>query len=183
MSRRSAAPVRNILPDPLFKEVEITKFINHVMKSGKKAVAERIVYGALNIVAVKSKGKGKKEEGETASTGSSGGSIWDNSELRKIAFETLERALENVMPTVEVKSRRVGGSNYQVPVEIRDTRRKALGKRWLVSYAQQRGEKSMPERLAGEILDAANKRGGAFKKMEDVHRMADANKAFIHYRW
>lgn len=184
MSRRSAAPVRNILPDPLFKEIEITKFINHVMKSGKKAVAERIVYGALNIVALKSKGKVKKEEGETSSGSSaSGSSIWDNAELRKIAFDTLERALDNIMPTVEVKSRRVGGSNYQVPVEIRDTRRKALGKRWLVSYAQQRGEKSMPERLAGEILDAANKRGGAFKKMEDVHRMADANKAFIHYRW
>lgn len=183
MSRRSAAPVRNILPDPLFKEIEITKFINHVMKSGKKAVAERIVYGALNIVAVKSKGKIKKEEGESAEGGSTGTSIWDNAELRKIAVDTLAKALENIMPSVEVKSRRVGGSNYQVPVEIRDTRRKALGKRWLVSYAQQRGEKSMPERLAGEILDAANKRGGAFKKMEDVHRMADANKAFIHYRW
>ncbi len=183
MSRRSAAPVRNILPDPLFKEIEITKFINHVMKSGKKAVAERIVYGALNIVAVKSKGKVKKEEGESGESGSTGTSIWDSSDLRKIAVETLAKALENIMPSVEVKSRRVGGSNYQVPVEIRDTRRKALGKRWLVSYAQQRGEKSMPERLAGEILDAANKRGGAFKKMEDVHRMADANKAFIHYRW
>ncbi|MDQ2993774.1 MAG: 30S ribosomal protein S7 [Pseudomonadota bacterium] len=184
MSRRSAAPVRNILPDPLFKEIEITKFINHVMKDGKKAVAERIVYGALNIVAVKSKGKGKKEDGEeSAGSTASGTSIWDSSELRKIAVETLAKALENIMPSVEVKSRRVGGSNYQVPIEIRDTRRKALSKRWLVSYAQQRGEKSMPERLAGEILDAANKRGGAFKKMEDVHRMADANKAFIHYRW
>lgn len=185
MSRRSAAPVRRILPDPLFKEIEITKFINHVMKSGKKSVAERIVYGALNIVAIKSKAKPKKEEGDgdTGGTSTGGTSIWDSSEHRKIAFETLVKALENIMPTVEVKSRRVGGSNYQVPIEIRETRRKALGKRWLVSYAQQRGEKSMPERLAGEILDAANKRGGAFKKMEDVHRMADANKAFIHYRW
>lgn len=192
MSRRSAAPVRIILGDPLFKEVEITKFINSVMRNGKKSVAEKIVYGALNIVALRSKGKAKKSEDETG--GESGGkgsktkasavvSIWNSDELRKVAFEIYESALSNVMPAVEVKSRRVGGSTYQVPVEVRDSRRKALGKRWLVLYAQQRGEKSMPERLAGEILDAANKRGGAFKKMEDVHRTADANKAFIHFRW
>ncbi|MBX9587628.1 MAG: 30S ribosomal protein S7 [Gammaproteobacteria bacterium] len=192
MSRRSAAPVRIILGDPLFKEVEITKFINSVMRNGKKSVAEKIVYGALNIVALRSKGKIKKNEDETG--GESGGkgsktmssaavSIWNSDELRKVAFEIYESALSNVMPAVEVKSRRVGGSTYQVPVEVRDSRRKALGKRWLVLYAQQRGEKSMPERLAGEILDAANKRGGAFKKMEDVHRTADANKAFIHFRW
>ena len=192
MSRRSAAPVRIILGDPLFKEVEITKFINSVMRNGKKSVAEKIVYGALNIVALRSKGKLKKNEDETGGeSGGKGGkntpsvatSIWNSDELRKVAFEIYESALGNVMPAVEVKSRRVGGSTYQVPVEVRDSRRKALGKRWLVQYAQQRGEKSMPERLAGEILDAANKRGGAYKKMEDVHRTADANKAFIHFRW
>lgn len=211
MSRRNAAPVRIVLGDPLFKEVEITKFINSVMRNGKKSVAEKIVYGALNIVAMRSKSKLRKsaeeEGGETGSstgsaegeTGSKGGksakgsknapaatsevSIWNSDELRKVALEVYEAALEHVMPAVEVKSRRVGGSTYQVPVEVRESRRKALGKRWLVQYAQQRGEKSMPERLAGEILDAANKRGGAYKKMEDVHRTADANKAFIHFRW
>lgn len=209
MSRRSAAPVRIILGDPLFKEVEITKFINSVMRNGKKSVAEKIVYGALNIVALRSKGKKKQAEEEGGDAGSQGSetggtgsksakgakgaknapaaasdtSIWNSDELRKIALEIYEAALEHVMPAVEVKSRRVGGSTYQVPVEVRESRRKALGKRWLVQYAQQRGEKSMPERLAGEILDAANKRGGAYKKMEDVHRTADANKAFIHFRW
>ena len=190
MSRRNAAPVRIIAGDPLFKEVEITKFINSVMRNGKKSVAEKIVYGALNIVALRSKGK-KKQDEEGGDAGSKGGknapsanhSIWDSEDLRKIALEIYEAALENVMPAVDVKSRRVGGSTYQVPVEVRESRRKALGKRWLVQYAQQRGEKSMPERLAGEILDAANKRGGAYKKMEDVHRTADANKAFIHFRW
>lgn len=200
MSRRNAAPVRIIAGDPLFKEVEITKFINSVMRNGKKSVAEKIVYGALNIVALRSKGKMKRraeeEGGDTGDqggeTGAKGGknapitaetSIWNSEELRKVALEIYEAALEHVMPAVEVKSRRVGGSTYQVPVEVRESRRKALGKRWLVQYAQQRGEKSMPERLAGELLDAANKRGGAYKKMEDVHRTADANKAFIHFRW
>lgn len=210
MSRRNAAPVRVVLGDPLFKEVEITKFINSVMRNGKKAVAEKIVYGALNIVAMRSKSKlrksaeeeggetggGSTTEGEAGVKGAKGSkgskkapaatsdvSIWNSDELRKVALEVYEAALEHVMPAVEVKSRRVGGSTYQVPVEVRESRRKALGKRWLVQYAQQRGEKSMPERLAGEILDAANKRGGAYKKMEDVHRTADANKAFIHFRW
>ncbi len=191
MSRRNAAPVRIIAGDPLFKDVEITKFINSVMRNGKKSVAEKIVYGALNLVAVRSKGRKKHEEegAEASSAGSKGGkpatnqSIWNSEDLRKVALEIYEAALENVMPAVEVKSRRVGGSTYQVPVEVRESRRKALGKRWLVQYAQQRGEKSMPERLAGELLDAANKRGGAYKKMEDVHRTADANKAFIHFRW
>lgn len=189
MSRRSSAPVRIILDDPLFKEVEITKFINSVMRNGKKSVAEKIVYGALNIVALRSKGKmNKRAEEEGGESGgkkapSTGTSIWDSEELRKVALEIYEAALDHVMPTVEVKSRRVGGSTYQVPVEVRESRRKALGKRWLVQFASKRGEKSMPERLAGELLDAANKRGGAYKKMEDVHRTADANKAFIHFRW
>jgi small subunit ribosomal protein S7 len=192
MSRRNAAPVRIIAGDPLFKEVEITKFINSVMRNGKKSVAEKIVYGALNLVALRSKGKRKQADEEGGETGGKGGknapatadlSIWNSEELRKVALEVYEVALEHVMPTVEVKSRRVGGSTYQVPVEVRESRRKALGKRWLVQYAQQRGEKSMPERLAGELLDAANKRGGAYKKMEDVLRTADANKAFIHFRW
>jgi small subunit ribosomal protein S7 len=141
---------------------------------------------------LKSKGKKKQGEEEGGETGGKGGknlpssaeiSIWNSEELRKVALEVYGAALEHVMPAVEVKARRVGGSTYQVPIEVRESRRKALGKRWLVQYAQQRGEKSMPERLAGEILDAANKRGGAYKKMEDVHRTADANKAFIHFRW
>lgn len=192
MSRRNAAPVRIIAGDPLFKEVEITKFINSVMRNGKKSVAEKIVYGALNLVALRSKGKRKQAEDDGGATGGKAGknapvtadlSIWNSEELRKVALEVYEAALEHVMPAVEVKSRRVGGSTYQVPVEVRESRRKALGKRWLVQYAQQRGEKSMPERLAGELLDAANKRGGAYKKMEDVLRTADANKAFIHFRW
>jgi len=155
MRRRSAAK-RAILPDPKFKSEMIAKFINMVMMHGKKSVAESIVYGALDAVTAKVKVEG---------------------------VEALEKALENVRPTVEVKSRRVGGATYQVPVEVRPNRRMALAMRWLVEAARKRGEKGMGARLAGEIMDASENRGSAVKKREDTHRMAEANKAFSHYRW
>lgn len=156
MARRRAIPKRTILPDPKFKDLMLAKFINIIMFDGKKAVAERVVYGALDQVVDKSKGE---------------------------AVEMLTKALENVRPMVEVKSRRVGGATYQVPVEVRADRRMTLAMRWLVEAARKRSEKSMDRRLAGEILDAIESRGSAVKKREDVHRMADANKAFSHYRW
>ena len=154
--RRRAAAKRAILPDPKFKSEMIAKFINMVMMHGKKSVAESIVYGALDSVSEKTKIE---------------------------AVEALEKALDNVRPMVEVKSRRVGGATYQVPVEVRPNRRNALAMRWLVDAARSRGEKGMGARLAGEILDAAENRGAAVKKREDTHRMAEANKAFSHYRW
>jgi small subunit ribosomal protein S7 len=154
--RRRAAAKRAILPDPKFKSEMIAKFINMVMMHGKKSVAEKIVYGALDSVSEKTKIE---------------------------AVEALEKALDNVRPMVEVKSRRVGGATYQVPVEVRPNRRNALAMRWLVDAARSRGEKGMGARLAGEILDAAENRGAAVKKREDTHRMAEANKAFSHYRW
>ena len=156
MPRRRVAAKRDILPDPKFGNVTLAKFMNHVMVSGKKSVAERIVYGALDIV----------EE-----------------RLKKSPVEVFEEALDNVAPLVEVKSRRVGGATYQVPVEVRPSRRTALAMRWLVDYARSRGEKSMPQRLAGELIDAVQGKGGAVKKREDVHRMAEANRAFSHYRF
>ena len=156
MPRRRIAAKREIIPDPKFNSTRLAKFINHVMESGKKAVAERIVYGALDIVAEKS-----KEE----------------------PVEMFEKALENIQPMVEVKSRRVGGATYQVPVEVRPSRQHALAMRWLVEFSRKRGEKSMAQRLAGEILDAADSKGSAVKKREDVHRMAEANKAFSHFRF
>ncbi len=156
MPRRRVVAKREILPDPKFGDVTLAKFINHVMVSGKKSLSERIVYGALDTIAAKSEGD---------------------------ALEVFKEALENVAPMVEVKSRRVGGATYQVPVEVRPARRTALAMRWLVEYARGRGEKSMPGRLAGEILDAAAQKGAAVKKREDVHRMAEANKAFSHFRF
>ncbi len=156
MARRRAIPKRTILPDPKYKDLMLAKFINILMLDGKKAVAERVVYGALDQVVEKSKGE---------------------------AVEALNKALENVRPMVEVKSRRVGGATYQVPVEVRADRRMALAMRWLVEAARKRSEKSMDRRLAGEIMDAMESRGSAVKKREDVHRMAEANKAFSHYRW
>ncbi|NWN92758.1 30S ribosomal protein S7 [Marinobacter adhaerens] len=156
MPRRRIAAKREIIPDPKFGSTRLAKFINHVMESGKKAVAERIVYGALTIVAEKS-----KEE----------------------PLDMFEKALENIQPMVEVKSRRVGGATYQVPVEVRPSRQHALAMRWLVEFSRKRGEKSMAQRLAGEILDAADSKGSAVKKREDVHRMAEANKAFSHFRF
>jgi small subunit ribosomal protein S7 len=156
MSRRHRAEKRDIIPDPKFGDVVLTKFMNAVMLDGKKSTAERIVYGALDIVAEKAKDDPIK--------------VWD-------------RAMSNVKPKVEVKSRRVGGSTYQVPVDVRFDRSQALGMRWIVQYARQRSEKTMRDRLAAEILDAAQNRGNTVKKREDVHKMADANKAFAHYRW
>lgn len=156
MPRRRVVAKREVLPDPKFGNTTLAKFMNMVMVSGKKAVAERIVYGALAIVQEK---------------------------LNKDPIEVFDDALENVAPIVEVKSRRVGGATYQVPVEVRPARRQALGMRWLVEYSRQRGEKSMPQRLAGEMIDAAQGKGGAVKKREDVHRMAEANKMFSHYRF
>lgn len=156
MPRRRVAAKREILPDPKFNSQVLAKFINHVMESGKKSVAERIVYGALDKVAERSK---------------------------QNPVELFEKALDALRPAVEVKSRRVGGATYQVPVEVRPSRRTALAMRWLVDSARNRGEKSMPLRLAGEILDAVEGKGAAVKKREDVHRMAEANKAFSHYRF
>ncbi|WP_303904192.1 30S ribosomal protein S7 [Thiohalomonas denitrificans] len=157
MARRRVAAKREILPDPKFGNVTLSKFMNIVMLSGKKSVAERIVYGALDQVAAKNK------SGEPV--------------------EIFEKALANIRPMVEVKSRRVGGATYQVPIEVRGDRGVALAMRWLVSSARKRGEKSMDIRLANEILEAAEQRGTAVKKREDTHRMAEANKAFAHYRW
>ena len=156
MARRHSAPKREILPDPKFKSEVIAKFINILMLSGKKSVAEKIVYGALGSVAERSKSD---------------------------SVEAFEKALENIRPMVEVKSRRVGGATYQVPVEVRPNRRNALAMRWLVDAARKRSEKGMGARLAGEIMDAFENRGSAVKKREDTHRMAEANKAFAHYRW
>lgn len=156
MPRRRVVAKREVLPDPKFGSQTLAKFINVVMVDGKKSVAERIVYGALDIVA-------EKKSGE--------------------ALDVFEQALDNIRPSVEVKSRRVGGSTYQVPVEVRPARQSALAMRWLVEYSRKRGEKSMRQRLAGEMIDAVENRGAAVKKREDVHKMAEANKAFSHYRW
>ncbi len=157
MSRRKVAAKRVILPDPKYKSEQLTKFINMAMKDGKKSTAEKIVYGALTEI-------GEKRGG--------------GNEL-----EVLETALDNVRPSVEVKSRRVGGATYQVPVEVRQVRRTTLAMRWLIDSARKRGEHSMAKRLAGELLDASEQRGAAVKKREDTHKMADANKAFSHFRW
>jgi small subunit ribosomal protein S7 len=159
MSRRSQAPRRSTLPDPKYGNAMLAKFINMVMRSGKKSVAERIVYGALNRIAERS---GQDEQR---------------------ALEMLGQALDNIKPAVEVKSRRVGGATYQVPVEVRAARRETLAMRWAIDAARKRSEKSMAMRLAHELMDAAENRGSAVKKREDTHRMADANKAFAHYRW
>jgi small subunit ribosomal protein S7 len=156
MPRRREVPKRVILPDPKFHDLQIAKFINMIMRNGKKATAERIMYYALDNVTQKS--------------------TMDSVEL-------MEKALENVRPTVEVKSRRVGGATYQVPVEVRASRRNALAMRWLIEAAQKRGEKTMSQKLAGELLDASESKGSAVKKREDTHRMAEANKAFAHFRW
>jgi small subunit ribosomal protein S7 len=156
MSRRKSADRRTILPDPKFGSEKLAKFMNMVMERGKKSTAEGIVYDALDVIASKRGGE---------------------------AMETLDKALDNVRPMVEVKSRRVGGATYQVPVEVRPIRQQALAMRWLIEAARARTEKSMPQRLAAELMEASENRGSAVKKREEVHRMADANKAFAHYRW
>lgn len=179
MSRRRRAPKREILPDPKYKSELIAKFVNHVMVSGKKSVAEKIVYGALAVAIQKLKDKVKpeKEKGGEGDGGEAGGVTGG------VALTVFDQALANVCPTVEVRSRRVGGSTYQVPVEVRPTRRIALAMRWLVDAAKSRSEKTMAQRLGGEIVDAYMKRGSAIKKREDTHKMAMANQAFAHYRW
>ena len=156
MPRRGNVPKREILPDPLYNSVLVTKLVNSIMLDGKKGVAQKVVYGAFDII----KEKTDKEP-----------------------MEVYTQALENIMPSLEVKARRVGGATYQVPIEVRPERRQTLGLRWLTAYARARGEKTMKERLAGELMDAANNTGGAVKKREDVHKMAQANQAFAHYRW
>ncbi len=156
MSRRHSAVKREVLPDPKYKDVVIAKFMNNLMIDGKKSVAEKIVYGAFDMISQKTGGD---------------------------PVALFHEALENVKPQLEVRSRRVGGATYQVPVEVRTERRQALAIRWLVSNARKRSERTMTDRLAGELIDAANNRGGAVKKREDTHKMADANKAFAHYRW
>lgn len=190
MSRRKAAPKRFIMPDPLFKSQLLAKFINSVMKSGKKSVAEKIVYGALDEALdkyMKSGKTSKKQDDDSSDSGFSvghvSGDIRTSGEARDAALELFKAALGKVTPTVEVRSRRVGGSTYQVPMEIRPTRRMALAMRWLVDCAAKRNEKTMVSRLANEMLDAIENRGSAVKKREDVHRMAKANQAFAHYRW
>jgi small subunit ribosomal protein S7 len=155
MSRKGSPGTRSVLPDPKHGSEMVARFINMVMKSGKKSVAESIVYGAMEVIGEKSGNP----------------------------LELVEKALGNVAPAVEVKSRRVGGATYQVPVEVRSSRRSALAMRWVIESARKRGETSMPRKLAGELLDAAESRGGAVKKREETHRMAEANKAFSHYRW
>ncbi len=156
MSRRRAAEKRQILPDPKYKDLVIAKFTNSLMLDGKKSAAERIIYGAFDQI--------KKKSGQDP-------------------VKTFHEAIENVKPSVEVRSRRVGGATYQIPVEVRTIRRQALAIRWIVDLARKRSENTMVERLSGELMDAANNRGSAVKKREDTHKMAEANKAFSHYRW
>src|SRR3990167_9708055 len=196
MARRKAAPKREILPDPLFKSKVLAKFINSVMRGGKKSVAEAAVYGALDHVVKQLKTSNKlaaiaerHQDEESASSGKSSAASKPSGDIRLdeasriAALNAFKVAIENITPQVEVKSRRVGGSTYQVPCEIRATRRSTLAMRWLVEYANKRNEKTMIIRLANEMMDAIDGRGGAVKKREDVHRMAKANQAFAHYRW
>ena len=154
--RRGNVPKREILPDPLYSSVLVTKLVNSIMLDGKKGVAQKVVYGAFDII--------KEKTGQEP-------------------LEVFNTAIENIMPSLEVKARRVGGATYQVPIEVRPERRQTLGLRWLTTYSRNRGEKTMKERLAAELMDAANNTGSAVKKREDTHKMAEANKAFAHYRW
>ena len=156
MPRRGNVPKREVLPDPMYHSVLVTKLVNSIMLDGKKGVAQKVVYGAFEIVEEK--------------TGKNG-------------LEAFQQAMENIMPTLEVKTRRVGGANYQVPIEVRPDRRQTLGLRWLTDFSRKRGEKTMKERLAGEIMDACNNTGASVKKREDTHKMAEANKAIAHFRW
>ena len=156
MPRRGNVPKREILSDPLYNSVLVTKLVNSIMLDGKKGVAQKVVYGAFDII--------KEKTGQEP-------------------LDVFTAAMENIMPSLETKSRRVGGSTYQVPMEVRPARRQTLGLRWLTTYSRNRGEKTMKERLAGELMDAANNTGSAVKKREDTHRMAEANKAFAHFRW
>lgn len=156
MPRKGHVPKREILPDPVYNDIKVAKLINNVMQDGKKGLAQRIVYDAFDIV--------KEKSGEEG-------------------IEVFQKALENTMPVLEVKARRVGGSNYQVPIEVRPERRQTLALRWIVAAARNRSERTMKERLAAELMDASNSTGAAYKRKEEMHRMADANRAFAHYRW
>jgi small subunit ribosomal protein S7 len=156
MGRRRETPKRKILPDPKYHDRVVTKFINAMMKGGKKSTAERICYGAFDLIIER---------------------------MGEDPLQTFKKGLDNIKPRIEVKSRRVGGATFQVPIEVRPERRNSLGMRWLISYAEKRGEKTMRERLAGEIMDASQNRGNAVKKRDDTHKMAEANKAFAHFRW
>jgi small subunit ribosomal protein S7 len=156
MARKGRAPKRVVLPDPLYGDVTVTKIVNEIMRDGKKSVAERILYGALDIIKDKTDGD---------------------------PIKVFKKALDNVRPSLEVKSRRVGGATYQVPIEVSPERKISLSLRWVVSFARKRTERTMVDKLAAELMDAANSRGGAAKKKEDTHKMAEANKAFAHYRW
>ena len=156
MPRRGNVPKREVLPDPIYNSVLVTKLVNSIMLDGKKGVAQKVVYNAFDTI--------KEKTG-------------------KDPMEVFEAAMENIMPSLEIKARRVGGATYQVPIEVRPARRQTLGLRWLTNYARSRSEKNMADRLAGEIMDAANNTGSAVKRKEDTHRMAEANKAFAHYRW
>ncbi len=156
MPRRGNVPKREVLPDPLYNSILVTKLVNSIMLDGKKGIAQKVVYGAFDII--------KEKTGNEP-------------------LEVFVAAMENIMPSLETKSRRVGGSTYQVPMEVRPARRQTLGLRWLTTYSRKRSEKTMKERLAAEIMDAANNTGSAVKKREDVHKMAESNKAFAHYRW
>ena len=160
MPRRGNVPKREILPDPIYGSVLVTKLVNSIMLDGKKGVAQKVVYGAFQIVEEKTKEMSGSEP-----------------------LDVFTQAMENIMPAVEVKTRRVGGANYQVPIEVRPERRQTLGLRWLTNYSRARSEKTMKERLAGELMDACNNTGAAVKKREDTHKMAEANKAFSHFRW
>lgn len=180
MPRRRVAAKRVILPDPKFKSELLSKFINSVMKNGKKAVAEKIVYGALERLDVRLKDKSKKVDREDEAGGDAGGKAgFDAAAL----LDIFDQALDNIRPNVEVRARRVGGSTYQIPVEVRPSRRTALAMRWLKVAASQRSEKTMAQRLSAEILDAYDNKGIAVKKREDTHRMAKANQAFAHFRF
>ena len=156
MPRRGKVPKREILPDPMYNSVLVTKLVNSIMLDGKKGVAQKVVYGAFDII--------KEKTGNEP-------------------LDVFTQAMENIMPVLETKTRRVGGANYQVPMEVRPARRQTLGLRWLTAYSRARGERTMAERLAGELMDAANNTGAAVKKREDTHKMAEANKAFAHFRW
>lgn len=156
MPRRGSVPKRDVLPDPIYKSKVVTKIINQIMLDGKRSIAENVFYAACDVV---------KEK------------------VNKNPLEIIETAMKNIMPVLEVKARRVGGANYQVPIEVRPERRQTLGIRWLIKFARERSGKTMVEKLAGELMDAANSTGGACKKREDTHKMAEANKAFAHYRW
>ncbi len=156
MPRKGHVPVRDILPDPIYHDIRLSKLINNVMLDGKKGLAQKIVYGAFDLI--------RERSGQEP-------------------MDVFNKAVENVMPMLEVKARRVGGANYQVPIEVRPERRQTLALRWLVTYARNRGERTMKERLAAELMDAANETGGAYRRKEEIHRMADANRAFAHYRW